>query len=141
MAAGPDDDAIPTVDVSAQNLLGIGVCRPGAVTDTVPVRGVTIWAVPASSSGSVVTGMVTVDPDLSRLGEAYFGPGRSSAAIGASPGASPGTSADISPGVAWTPGRYVLEIAGAAPDGAALWLGLDFNKIRATTGVATVVIQ
>jgi len=117
IATGPADQAIPTVAVTAPQLLGIGVCRPGVVDGHVPptpVTGVTIWNVSAEGGPLMLSGIVVIDPDLSRLGEAYFRPL-------ATDGSTAGTA-----NTAWGPGRYAIEIAGAAPDGRPLWLGLDY---------------
>ena len=75
-AKGPTDDTIPTIKVTAQQLLGIGICRsdqPDADIASMPVTGVTIWQISPPSSPTIIPG-VTIDADLSRVGEAYFRP-------------------------------------------------------------------
>jgi hypothetical protein len=92
------------------------VCRPGGLDQrdaTTPVTGVTIWNVSAQDGPLMVTGIAVIDPDLSRLGEAYFRP------------RSDGSTPDPQE-IRWEPGHYSIEIAAAAPDGQPLWLALDY---------------
>lgn len=124
-AAGPTDLAIPTIDVTASRLLGIGVCRPSLLDrddGPVLVSAVTIWRIDALGAPAIVPGTTTIDSDLSRVGEAYFRPNDSepSNTTGATP--------------AWDPGRYVIQIDHATSDDAALWFALDFSTMRASTG-------
>jgi hypothetical protein len=122
-AAGPTDNTIPTIDLTAKQLLGIGVCRPGQLDQAdglIPVTGVTIWQISALGSPSIDPGVI-IDADLSRVGEAYFRPAPT--AVPNEAGSEPD----------WAPGRYAIEIAPAGNDGKSLWLALDFINIGATS--------
>lgn len=124
-AAGPQDSSIPTVNVAADRLLGIGVCRPedpAAQEDPTPVSGVSIWEAPAPGAPAQAADVATIDADLSRVGEAYFRPATTD------PIQPPDADAD------WAPGRYVVEIEATNGQDEPLWVALDFTNIQASTG-------
>ncbi|HEY7024883.1 MAG TPA: hypothetical protein VH371_07985 [Candidatus Limnocylindrales bacterium] len=120
-ASGPDDQDIPTVPVTAARLLGIGVCRPSEFDEqngTNPVSGVSIWRIPALGAPSMVPGLVPVDIDLARVGEAYYRPDATQAPL----------PTDTSP--EWSSGRYVVEISASNSHDQALWFALSFTSIQ-----------
>ena len=126
-AAGPADQDIRTVPVTAARLLGIGVCRPTQLDEQVgtsPVSGVSIWQVSARGAPSMISGSTPVDINLARVGEAYFRPGATQEPLPS------GTSVD------WSPARYVVEINAANSQDEALWFALNFTSIQGSAGVS-----
>ena len=120
-AAGPDDPTIPSVDLTAIRLYGIGACRPGyleATDEGVPVTGVSIWQLGANGQAAMIGDLSVIDTDLSRVGEAYFAPPRPAADPLSPPGQAP----------AWGPGHYVVEVAATAGR-PTLWFGLAFTSV------------
>jgi hypothetical protein len=117
-ASGPSDPAIPTVDLYASRLFGVGVCRPnpGALRIAdLPFNPVVIWSL-GTGEPQPAAEIEVIDSGLYRLGEAYFRP----------PGPAPGDPLAGRTTTSWPAGKYVLEIDGANPDGSALWIALDF---------------
>ena len=115
-ASGPADASIKTAGISALSLDGIGVCGPSTTDANVPDAthpvSVRIWTFDRQGQ-PMLASTVVADAALYAVGEAYYGP------VGANPQAA-GLSA------AWAPGRYAVEVDDAAPEGGALWFGLDY---------------
>ena len=127
-ASGPTDPTIPTVDLHATEMFGLGACRPnpaGLRISDLPFNPVTIWQI-ASSGGAPkeVDDPFVIDDPLSRLGEVYLGPPSADATTPAQ--------GDVQP--SWQPARYVVEIGAANSQDQALWFGLDFSNIQASAG-------
>ena len=115
-ASGPADPSIKTAGVSALSLDGIGVCGPLTTDANVPDAthpvSLRIWTFDGQSR-PVLASTVVADAALYAVGEAYYGPvDTNQQAAGLS--------------AAWAPGRYVVEVDEPAPQGGALWFGLDF---------------
>lgn len=121
-ATGPTDPSIPTAELHASLMFGVGVCRPnpaGLRVADLPFNTVTVWNDSGPSSPRAIPDLHVIDNALFRLGEVYLGPPRMDMDLQVQGRVTP----------TWQPGRYVLEIDSAAPDGAALWLALDFTNI------------
>jgi len=129
-ASGPADSTIPTVDLHATDLFGVGACRPnpeGLRISDLPLNPITIWQVlPTGGAPRKVEDPFVIDDPLSRLGEVYLGPPAADAAAPAQSGSQP----------SWQPARYVVEISAANSQDQALWFGLDFTNIQGSAGVA-----
>ncbi len=128
-ATGPEDPAIPTAELHATLMFGVGVCRPnprGLRVADLPFNAVTLWSDSGPGPPTEIANPYVLSQSLFRLGEAYLGPPRAP---------TDENSSGVTP--TWQAGRYVLEIEGAAKDGAALWLALDFSNPRASTGSLT----
>jgi hypothetical protein len=119
-ASGPGDTQIPTEQLHASALYGVGVCRPnptGNGTADLPFNSITIWSVDANGVATAIPDPTVLNESLYRLGEAYFGPPRQHWTDTDNATPTPPS---------WRPGRYVMQIAGAAPSGDSLWIALNF---------------
>jgi len=126
-ATGPADPSIPTVELDATHMYALGVCRPnpgGKRVADLPFNNVTIWREDGRQPPLAVVQPRVLSDSLYRLGEVYFGP----------PGAYPLHTADTASRPSWQPGRYVIEILGAAPHNASLWLALYFLAQNSQAG-------
>ncbi len=120
-ASGPADRSIPTAHLAAIRLYAIGLCRPnasGRLSVDTPFEGVTLWQIRAGGEPARIVGFLTLDQELFRLGEGYFGPPP------AEPGSGPAT--EFPP--VWQPGRYVFQIDRGGDAGQSLWVALDFSN-------------
>jgi hypothetical protein len=107
-ASGPTDPSLPEGLVVSTSVLAVGWCAPTAA-DRRPAGPVTttIWLVPPSGDAVQLDLQPRVGP--SDLGEDYAAPG-------------------LGGGVTdWTPGRYVFEIAEAAP-GPSWWFAVTVRR-------------
>ncbi len=118
-ATGPTDRSIPTANLHADRLIGIGVCSPAQANPSLlsPVTGVTVWSVPPAGELRRFDDMPVLDEALNELGEAYFGPPRTET--------DPFLAGSTIP--TWPPGRYVIQIDRADTAGVTLWIALDFT--------------
>jgi hypothetical protein len=121
-ASGPTDPGIPTANVAATRLFSIGVCRPLTGGREPAPDGshieVSLWRVDAVGTAVLLPPPVVLDKALYSIGEAYYGPPLAQ------------TDRQLTAGVTrgWAPGRYVLDILNARPDGTDVWFGLDFRS-------------
>lgn len=122
-ASGPDDPHIPTVELHAKALFGIGMCRPnpaGLRIPDLPFNTLTIWATPKTGGAPIeVDNPYVIDEALFRLGEVYLGPPRT-----------PSSASPAAAVPAWPAGRYVVEISAATSQDQALWVAVDFTNIQ-----------
>ena len=131
IATGPTDPSIPTAQLHATEMFGVGVCRPnpdGLRVADLAFNDVTVWSPDSLGAPTAVSDPYVLDEALFRLGEVYLGPPRKTT----------GESGAGSSAPSWQPGRYVIEIQGAANNGAALWIALDFASAQAAAGVPQV---
>jgi hypothetical protein len=118
-ANAANDPSIPTVELRADRMFAIGVCRPnpaGLRVPDVPFEPIAIWNLPSHGPPVAIAGARILDLALFELGEAYYGPPEPPNASG-----SPTTET-----MSWGPGRYVLELDGTSSGEPSLWLGLNF---------------
>jgi hypothetical protein len=127
-ASGPTDPTIPTVDLNATWLFGLGACRPnpaGLRIPDLPLNPITIWQISPTGSATQVDNTFVIDGPLSRLGEVYLGPPAADATAPPQSGTEP----------SWRAGRYVVEISAANSQDQPLWFALDFTSIQKVAGV------
>jgi hypothetical protein len=126
-ASGPSDSRIPTVELHANAMFGLGVCRPnpaGLRVPDLPFNPLTIWQTHASGGAPTqVVDPYVIDQALFRLGEVYLGPPHTSTG--------PPYSGVVP---TWPAGRYVVEISSANSQDQALWIAVDFISIQASAG-------
>ena len=121
-AAGPEDAAIPKTDITAKQLIAMGVCRPLSAESLgdgspAPVVDAHIWAL--GSDGQPVQETTSVlNANLFSFGEAYYAP------ASRAPGSQPGSGTQSAP--TWMAGRYAVEIPNGAGKGESLWFAVDF---------------
>ena len=121
-AAGPEDAAIPKTDITAKQLIAMGVCRPLSAESLgdgspAPVVDAHIWAF--GSDGQPVQETTSVlNANLFSFGEAYYAP------ASRAPGSQPGSGTQSAP--TWMAGRYAVEIPNGAGKGESLWFAVDF---------------
>ena len=128
-ASGPSDPTVPSVDLHANALFGLGACRPnpgGLRIADLPINPITIWhSSPTGGAPQEIDNPFVIDEPLSRLGEVYLGPPPSDATTPTRSGIAP----------SWQAGRYLSRSSAANSPGQALWFALNFTSIQGSAGV------
>ncbi|MFI5042887.1 MAG: hypothetical protein ACHQNA_13755 [Acidimicrobiales bacterium] len=115
-AEGAADASIPITRVHSEGVLSLGYCTNSNTSDLLSVASTTIWRLtpggPLVPIGPMrLSADSPSDPDIGSL----FTP----------PRAQDGSSAP-----AWTPGRYVFEVAYKGPFAKPAWFGVDIIAVR-----------